>query len=144
MSLQPARPLMPGLPQFMTETPDGDSALNGAPFAGDNRTSRVERALCDDRARTRHSNWREPVSATTLAAQADVMSGRATRPTLLRRVLAHIVRAHAISMQRRILNGLPDHMLRDIGLCRSDIDYVARALAEGHDDPTRQMKFHRA
>jgi hypothetical protein len=28
-------------------------------------------------------------------------------------------------------------MLKDIGLNRSDIDYVAHALADGHDDPTR-------
>ena len=43
---------------------------------------------------------------------------------LLRRLIAYIMRARAIQVQRRLLNGLPDHMLRDIGLCRSDIDYV--------------------
>jgi uncharacterized protein YjiS (DUF1127 family) len=84
------------------------------------------------------------MSATTLAARADVTSGRATRLGLLRRLVARIVRAHAIRMQRRLLDTLPDHMLRDIGLCRSDIDYVARAIADGHDDPTRQVKLHRS
>jgi len=83
------------------------------------------------------------MSATTLAARADGMSSHATRPSLLRRMCARIVRAHTIRMQRRILNQIPDHMLRDIGLYRSEIDYVARALADGHDDPTRQVKLHR-
>jgi uncharacterized protein YjiS (DUF1127 family) len=82
------------------------------------------------------------MSATTLAARADV-SGRATRPNLLRRLVAYIVRAYRIRTQRRILNQIPDHMLRDIGLYRSEIDYVARAIADGHDDPTRQLRFHR-
>jgi uncharacterized protein YjiS (DUF1127 family) len=133
---------MPDLPRFMTETPYGESTLNAVLFARDNRTSRVEESPCDDLARTCHGNWREPMSAATLAARAD-MSGRATRPSLLRRLVAHIVRARTISAQRRILNEIPDHMLRDIGLYRSDIDYVARALADGHDDPTRQLRFHR-
>ena len=83
------------------------------------------------------------MSAMTLAARADAMSGRATRPSLLRRLVAHIVRARTISVQRRLLNELPDHMLRDIGLYRSEIDYVARALADGDDDPTRHLRFHR-
>jgi uncharacterized protein YjiS (DUF1127 family) len=133
--------LMSGLPRFMTETPDGVSPLNGLPFPADNRTSRLEQTSYDDVARARHSVWRKPMSAITLAARAEVTSGRATRPGLLRRLFAHIVRARTISMQRRLLNQLPDHMLRDIGLCRSDIDYVARALADGHDDPTRQLKL---
>jgi uncharacterized protein YjiS (DUF1127 family) len=127
----------------MTETPDDESALNEALFARDNRPSRVEQPSCDGVARARHSNWREPMSAMTLAARADAMSGRAPRPSLLRRLVAHIVRARTISVQRRLLNELPDHMLRDIGLYRSEIDYVARALADGHDDPTRQLKFTR-
>jgi len=83
------------------------------------------------------------MSATTLAARADVMSGGATRPSLLRRMFARIVRARTIRMQRRILSQIPDHMLRDIGLYRSEIDYVARAIVDGHDDPTRQLRFHR-
>ena len=32
-------------------------------------------------------------------------------------------------------------MLKDIGLARSDIDYVAQALADGYDDPTRSRSL---
>jgi uncharacterized protein YjiS (DUF1127 family) len=130
-------------PRFMTETPYGGSTLNGGLLGGDNRTSRAGQSSCDDRARARHSIWREPMSATTLAARADVMSRRAPQPNPLRRLAARVLRVHRIRMQRRLLNALPDHMLRDIGLYRSDIDYVACALADGHDDPTRQARFHR-
>ena len=84
------------------------------------------------------------MSAITLAARADATSVPASRPGLLRRLIAHIVRARSIHMQRRLLSELPDHMLRDIGLCRSDIDYVARALADGDDDPTRRRGFYGA
>jgi uncharacterized protein YjiS (DUF1127 family) len=82
------------------------------------------------------------MSAITLAARADVASGPATRPSLLRRLFAHIVRARTIHVQRRLLSELPDHMLRDIGLRRSDIDYVAQALADEHDDPTRRRSLY--
>ena len=78
------------------------------------------------------------MSAITLAARADATSGRASRPGLFRRLIAHIVRARTIHVQRRLLSELPDRMLRDIGLYRSDIDYVARALADGYEDPTRR------
>jgi len=67
------------------------------------------------------------------------------RPTagsgLLRRVVARVMRAHAIQVRRRLLRELPDHLLKDIGLSRSDIDYVAQAIVDGRDDPTRQHSF---
>jgi uncharacterized protein YjiS (DUF1127 family) len=81
------------------------------------------------------------MSLATLAVRADAFAG-ATRPGLLRRVLAHIVRARTIHVQRRLLNELPDHLLKDIGLNRSDIDYVAQAVVEERNDPTRQRSFH--
>ena len=37
---------------------------------------------------------------------------------------------------RRALNAMPDHLLRDIGLTRADIPFVADALARGHGDAT--------
>ena len=38
---------------------------------------------------------------------------------------------------RRALDELPDSILRDIGLTRSDIPFVAVAFASGDRDPTR-------
>jgi uncharacterized protein YjiS (DUF1127 family)/mono/diheme cytochrome c family protein len=38
---------------------------------------------------------------------------------------------------RRALNDLPDNLLRDVGLNRSDIDFVADSLASERSDPTR-------
>src|SRR5262245_12031407 len=55
----------------------------------------------------------------------------------LRRFVRRIVRARMITVQRRLLAQLSDQMLKDIGLTRSDIDYVAQALADGYDEPTR-------
>ena len=37
----------------------------------------------------------------------------------------------------RVLEELPDCVLRDIGLTRSEIPFVAGALASRHIDPTR-------
>ena len=75
----------------------------------------------------------------TFAAHAGNFA--APRPGLLRRLVTHIVRTRMISVQRRLLNELPDGMLKDIGLARSDIDYVAQALADGYDDPTRSRSL---
>ncbi len=46
-------------------------------------------------------------------------------------------RAIVAGRVQRELNALPDLMLRDIGLNRSDIRFVADALASGKSDPTR-------
>lgn len=47
---------------------------------------------------------------------------------------------------RRALNELPHDLLRDMGLNRADIDFVADALASGRRDPTRdpQDQFNRS
>jgi mono/diheme cytochrome c family protein len=43
-----------------------------------------------------------------------------------------------IARQTRLaLNDLPDHLLRDVGLNRSEIDFVANSLASEKGDPTR-------
>jgi uncharacterized protein YjiS (DUF1127 family) len=80
------------------------------------------------------------MSTVSLAARANA-SGTAARPSLFHRLLAHIVRARTIHARRRLLNQLPDHLLKDIGISRCNIDYVASALADGRDDPTLQRGF---
>jgi uncharacterized protein YjiS (DUF1127 family)/mono/diheme cytochrome c family protein len=50
------------------------------------------------------------------------------------RSLCSVILARAT---RRALNGLPDDLLGDIGLTRSDIASVAGAIASGHGDPRR-------
>jgi uncharacterized protein YjiS (DUF1127 family) len=63
------------------------------------------------------------------------------RPGLLRRMIARIMRARAIQAQRRMLRHLPDHLLKDIGINRCNIDYIAQAVVDEHDDPTRLRSF---
>lgn len=43
---------------------------------------------------------------------------------------------------RRALTNLPDNLLRDVGLHRSDIDFVADSIASATSDPTRDPQDH--
>ena len=63
------------------------------------------------------------------------------RPGLLRRLLAHIKRARTIQVQRRLLHELPDHLLKDIGINRCNIDYVTQAIVDEREDPTLLRGF---
>jgi uncharacterized protein YjiS (DUF1127 family) len=49
-------------------------------------------------------------------------------------------RAQEVSRRRRLLNQMPDYLLKDIGVSRSEIDYVAAALVDGRQDPTRRPR----
>jgi uncharacterized protein YjiS (DUF1127 family) len=45
---------------------------------------------------------------------------------LARRGFASLARSYRIRQDRRALQSMPDHMLRDIGVSRSEIDSVLR------------------
>lgn len=51
-------------------------------------------------------------------------------------------RAMTAFATRRALDHLPDDLLRDVGLTRSEIPYVADALARGRSDPTRDPQHY--
>lgn len=49
-------------------------------------------------------------------------------------------RSVGIARQRSALNMLSDHMLKDIGLSRSDIESLTATLADGRTDATRRRR----
>jgi len=51
-----------------------------------------------------------------------------------------IWRSVGIARQRSALNMLSDHMLKDIGLSRSDIESITATLADGRADATRRRR----
>jgi mono/diheme cytochrome c family protein/uncharacterized protein YjiS (DUF1127 family) len=69
-----------------------------------------------------------PVKEQSLAARAR---------QIVARIAQAIERALVAARIQRELSALPDLMLRDIGLNRSDIGFVADALASGQSDPSR-------
>jgi uncharacterized protein YjiS (DUF1127 family) len=75
--------------------------------------------------------------ATTISRQTQP----SRRHSLARRMYRRIVRSMEISRRRRVLAGMPDYLLKDIGINRSEIDAIVEALVDGREDPTRQ---HRA
>ncbi len=51
--------------------------------------------------------------------------------------MIHRIRRRAVEKHnQRTLHALPDHILRDIGISRGDINYLTRG--EGHRNDTRQ------
>jgi uncharacterized protein YjiS (DUF1127 family) len=59
---------------------------------------------------------------------------------ILRRLLHTMQRSVEISRRRRVLHQMPDYLLKDIGISRSEIDYVAVVLADERADPTRRPR----
>ena len=58
----------------------------------------------------------------------------------IRRAPGRMARSFAIQRQQRMLHGLPDDLLKDIGVTRSDIDSFAVALVDRREDPTRRSR----
>lgn len=58
----------------------------------------------------------------------------------LDRIWRWIRRPVLIDRQRRELNYLSDHILKDIGLSRSDVDSIAMHLIDGRADVTRRPR----
>jgi len=56
----------------------------------------------------------------------------------LRRLVAAVARWNHIRCQRRVLHEMPNEILRDIGINRSDIDGLAEQIVDGWSDPTRR------
>lgn len=55
----------------------------------------------------------------------------ARQPGPVARLVRAIARSIAIHRRRRMLQQMPDFLLKDIGISRSDIDYVVRASVDG-------------
>lgn len=61
-------------------------------------------------------------------------------PGILNRLWQWMRRPVLIDRQRRQLNCLSDHILKDIGLSRADIDGIAMHLVDGRADGTRRRR----
>jgi uncharacterized protein YjiS (DUF1127 family) len=54
---------------------------------------------------------------------------------MIKKWTARVGRAMEIHRRRQILHGLPDAVLKDMGVARSEIDYLTAALVDGRRDP---------
>lgn len=66
-----------------------------------------------------------------------------SRPRLVRRVFNRIHRAVLASTMRRELQKVPDHLLKDIGVSRSEIDAIVAGIVDGTVGMTRQARGRR-
>jgi uncharacterized protein YjiS (DUF1127 family) len=63
-----------------------------------------------------------------------------SRPGLVRRLLGRLDRAVRISTMRSELQQMPDHLLKDIGVSRSEIDSIVTRIVNGTTDGTRHAR----
>jgi uncharacterized protein YjiS (DUF1127 family) len=63
-----------------------------------------------------------------------------SRPGLVRRLLGRLDRAVRISTMRSELQQMPDHLLKDIGVSRSEIDSIVTGIVNGTIDGTRHAR----
>lgn len=66
-----------------------------------------------------------------------------SRPRLVRRLFDRIHRAVLASTMRRELERVPDHLLKDIGVSRSEIDAIVAGSVDGTIVMTRQVRGRR-
>jgi uncharacterized protein YjiS (DUF1127 family) len=72
-----------------------------------------------------------------MASSGVAAVGRYPASGVLGRLVRSIWRSIKIRHTRRQLQTMPDHLLKDIGISRSDIDSVALALIDGPDQTRR-------
>jgi uncharacterized protein YjiS (DUF1127 family) len=58
----------------------------------------------------------------------------------IHRLFNAVRRSIAIAQNRRFLQGMPDYVLKDIGINRLDIDSVVVSIIDGKSDPTRRSR----
>jgi uncharacterized protein YjiS (DUF1127 family) len=77
-----------------------------------------------------------PMERHVMNAARDNPSPR--RQSLVRRMYRRIVRSAEISRRKRMLGEMPDYLLKDIGINRSEIDAIVEAVVDGREDSTRR------
>ncbi|MCZ7661234.1 MAG: DUF1127 domain-containing protein [Xanthobacteraceae bacterium] len=78
------------------------------------------------------------MTASATAATDRAFGVAARIPQSLASVLAALLRAYKLHTCRRMLQELPDDILKDIGVPRSDIRAVARLIVDRQIDETRR------
>lgn len=58
------------------------------------------------------------------------------RPSQLYQWIKRLARRMAIRRQRQVLHTMPDWILKDVGINRSEIDSLSVRLVDGEADPT--------
>jgi uncharacterized protein YjiS (DUF1127 family) len=83
----------------------------------------------------------EPTMTDAVIRTTIPASGAALRFRQLATLLASSLRRTILARAtRRALGELPDDLLKDVGLTRGEIPFVARALACEHGEPTRARR----
>ena len=77
------------------------------------------------------------VAASDLAA-ADV---EVSAPGRFWRAMQALFKAMEKSHRRRLLQTMPDYLLKDMGISRCEIDAVVEEMIDGRPDPTRRQRL---
>jgi len=69
-----------------------------------------------------------------------INASRFDQPNPLSRWITWLARWMAIRRQRQVLHTMPDWILKDVGINRSEIDSLSVCLVDGEPDPTSRPR----
>jgi uncharacterized protein YjiS (DUF1127 family) len=115
----------------------GEKAVSSALSTASQTLASTPASNAPGQRRNRRRNQWSKVMSSSVAANQPVSAVQAVRAGRFPRIFRRVVRAYQVGRARAALSALSDATLKDIGVSRSEIDFVAERMVDGDRDTLR-------